>query len=61
MRSRAKAINFGLLYGMGPARLARDTGLSIPEARAFIERYFASFPRVRDWIDHTLAAARENG
>jgi DNA polymerase-1 len=47
MRTRAKAINFGLLYGMGAARLARETGLSVPEARQFIERYFQSFPRVR--------------
>ncbi len=61
MRSRAKAINFGLLYGMGAARLARETGLSIPEARGFIERYFASFPRVREWLDRTLAQARERG
>jgi DNA polymerase-1 len=61
MRSRAKAINFGLLYGMGPARLARDTNLTVPEARAFIERYFESFPSVRGWIDATLASAREKG
>ena len=61
MRSRAKAINFGLLYGMGARRLARETGLSIDEARAFIERYFSAFPRVREWIDRTLAQAREQG
>ena len=61
MRGRAKAINFGLLYGMGPARLARETGLSVPEARQFIERYFNSFPRVREWIDATLASVREAG
>jgi DNA polymerase-1 len=61
LRNRAKAINFGLLYGMGPARLARDTGLTVPEAREFIERYFASFPNVRAWIDRTLAEARERG
>ncbi|MBL8861516.1 MAG: DNA polymerase I [Planctomycetes bacterium] len=61
MRSRAKAINFGLLYGMGPARLARETNLTVPEARAFIERYFASFPSVRGWIEATLAGARERG
>ncbi len=61
MRSRAKAINFGLLYGMGPQRLARDTGLSVAEAKAFIERYFASFPGVRTWIDATLEGARKNG
>jgi DNA polymerase-1 len=61
MRSRAKAINFGLLYGMGPARLARETELSVPEARQFIDRYFASFPKVRGWIDDTLAMARTKG
>ena len=61
MRSRAKAINFGLLYGMGPARLARETGLDIVEARGFIERYFESFPKVRGWLDETIARARELG
>ncbi len=61
LRSRAKAINFGLLYGMGPGRLARETGLSVPEAREFIERYFNSFPSVRAWIDRTLDEARERG
>jgi len=61
MRSQSKAINFGLLYGMGPQRLARDTGLSVPEAKEFIERYFAAFPRVREWIERTLASARASG
>ena len=61
MRSRAKAINFGLLYGMGPARLARDTGISIAEARLFIDRYFQSFPRVRGWIESVLEEARTKG
>jgi DNA polymerase-1 len=61
MRSRAKAVNYGLLYGMGPSRLARETNLSVPEARAFIERYFASFPAVRGFIDGVLEGAREKG
>ncbi len=61
MRGRAKAINFGLLYGMGPNRLARETGLDIFEARSFIERYFESFPAVRGWIDETLDSVREKG
>jgi len=61
MRSQAKVVNFGLLYGMGPSRLARETGLSLPEARDFIERYFQSFPTVRDWMDGILAEARERG
>ncbi len=61
MRSRAKAVNFGLLYGMGPARLARETGLTMIEARQFIERYFKSFPRVRAWREHLLEEARRTG
>ena len=46
---------------MGPSRLARDTGLTVPEAKRFIDRYFESFPRVRSWIDRTLEGARANG
>jgi DNA polymerase-1 len=61
MRSRAKAVNFGLLYGMGAARLARETGLTILEAKRFIERYFESFPKVRGWRETLLAHAREVG
>lgn len=61
MRSQAKAVNFGLLYGMGPQRLARETGLTVVEARDFIDRYFAAFPSVRGWIDGVLEGARENG
>ncbi|MFT7677354.1 MAG: DNA polymerase-1 [Planctomycetota bacterium] len=61
MRSQAKAINFGLLYGMGPQRLARETGFTVPEAKDFIERYFAAFPSVRGWIDQVLEATRRDG
>ena len=61
MRSQAKAINFGLLYGMGPQRLARETGFSVPEAKDFIERYFAAFPSVRGWIDQVLESTRRDG
>jgi DNA polymerase-1 len=61
MRSQAKVINFGLLYGMGPQRVARETGMTLNEAREFIERYFASFPTIRDWMDRTLRDAREKG
>jgi DNA polymerase-1 len=61
MRTRAKAINYGLLYGMGPARLARETQLTLPEAKTFIERYFASFPKVQVWREATLDFVREEG
>jgi DNA polymerase-1 len=58
IRSRAKAINFGLIYGMGPRRLARETGISMEEAIEFIERYFQRFPGVREYTEETLHQAR---
>ena len=61
MRSRAKAVNYGLLYGMGPQRLARETGLTLAEAKQFIERYFAGFPRVQVWREGLLEFVREHG
>jgi DNA polymerase I len=61
LRSNAKAINFGIIYGMGPQRLARDTGVSMTEAKAFIEKYFEGFPRIRTYIDNAKKSARETG
>jgi len=61
MRRRAKAVNFGIIYGMGPQRLARDQGMSLKEATAFIGDYFARFPRVKAYIDETIAAAARDG
>jgi DNA polymerase-1 len=61
LRARAKAVNFGILYGMGPARLARGTGISFAEAKAFIDNYFEALPGVRRWLDKTLADARATG
>ncbi len=61
MRGRAKTINFGILYGMGPARLARELGITFAEARAFIQAYFQALPGVRAWLDRTLEEARQQG
>ena len=61
MRDKAKVINFGLLYGMGPQRVARETGMTLAEARTFVERYFASFPTIRAWMERLLDEARRNG
>ncbi len=61
MRSRAKAINFGILYGMGPQRLARDLGIPFQDARDFIESYFHALPGVRAWLDQTLESATQSG
>ena len=60
-RSAAKAINFGLLYGMSAFRLARDLRIGRDEAQAHMDRYFERMPQVRDWIEATKARAREEG
>ena len=60
-RDRAKVINFGVLYGMGPQRLAREFGISVAEARAFIERYLGAFEGVGKFIARTIAEAKDRG
>jgi DNA polymerase I len=60
-RRLAKTINFGVLYGMGSYGLARDSGLSQPEAAKFIELYWSRYPAVRSFMDHTLREGRERG
>lgn len=60
-RSRAKAINFGIMYGMGPQRLGRETDISTAEAKEFIESYFATYPKVKEYIEAQLETAREKG
>jgi DNA polymerase-1 len=61
LRSNAKAINFGIIYGMGPQRLARETGVSMAEAKSFIEKYFEGFPNIRKYIEQAKAKTRETG
>jgi DNA polymerase-1 len=60
-RSLAKTINFGVLYGMGSTRLARETGLTRKEAAGFITRYFERMPSVRLYIDQLVAEATSTG
>ncbi len=60
-RSRAKAINFGIVYGQTPYGLARQLGISRDEAEEFIDRYFDRYPNVRSYIENALADARETG
>ncbi|MFW7379501.1 MAG: DNA polymerase I [Oligoflexus sp.] len=60
-RSKAKAINFGIIYGMGPQRLARDTGVSVKEAKDFIDRYFAGYPKIKNYIDTAIQFAKDKG
>jgi DNA polymerase-1 len=61
MRGRAKAINFGVIYGMGSRALARQIKVKVKEASEFIDKYFATYPGVRDFIDQTKEQARRDG
>lgn len=61
LRSRAKEINFGVIYGMGPYGLSRRLGIPMEDARVFIENYFARYRGVRAFIDRTIAEAKEKG
>jgi DNA polymerase-1 len=61
LRRRAKIINYALLYGKTAFTLAKDIGVSQEAAQQFIDAYFAGFPKVRGFIDQTLADARQTG
>lgn len=58
-RGFAKRVNFGLIYGMGPHRLARDSNLSFNEAKSFIDTYFARLPDVKAYLETTKQKARK--
>jgi DNA polymerase-1 len=60
-RNRAKAVNFGIVYGISPFGLAAQLGISQQEARAYIDRYFARYQGVRAFIEKTLEATRREG
>jgi DNA polymerase-1 len=60
-RRKAKTINFGLLYGMGPQKLGKDLGLTLKEAKAFIDRYFSTLTRVREFYATVEEKAQANG
>lgn len=60
-RRAAKAINFGILYGMGPRSLSRSTGLSFTDAKVFIDRYFEIHHAIRDYLDATKLKAHQDG
>ena len=60
-RRLAKVINFGIIYGMGPQRLAGELGIPLAEASDYIKRYFERLPGVRACLDETVRNARETG
>ncbi|GGH31031.1 DNA polymerase I [Cribrihabitans marinus] len=61
VRRRAKAINFGVIYGISGFGLARNLRIPRGEAQGFIDRYFERFPGIRAYMDDTIAFAKENG
>ncbi|MCB9882734.1 MAG: DNA polymerase I [Planctomycetes bacterium] len=61
LRSHAKVVNYGLVYGMGVSRLANETGMSQVDAKKFIDAYFRAMPKVKGWLDGTLQSARASG
>lgn len=61
MRSDAKAVNFGLVYGISDFGLSRNIGISRKEAAAFIERYFARYPGIKHFMDEAVRLGYENG
>ena len=61
VRNRAKAINFGIIYGISPFGLARQLDIPQHEARDYIANYFEHYPGIRDYMERTKEFARENG
>lgn len=61
MRKKAKAVNFGILYGIGAFSLADDIGVSRKQAQEFIDRYLGQFPGIDAYLKKTIADAYENG
>lgn len=61
MRSRAKAVNFGIIYGISDFGLSRDLGIPIYEAKKYIESYFAQYPGISAFLERLVAFAKEHG
>ncbi|MEJ2002774.1 MAG: DNA polymerase, partial [Maritimibacter sp.] len=61
VRRRAKAINFGVIYGISGFGLARNLRIPRGEAQAFIDRYFERYPGIRTYMDDTVGFAKEHG
>ena len=61
MRRSAKAVNFGIVYGISAFSLSQDIGVTVAEAKAYMEAYFATFPGVRQYMDDVVEKAKETG
>ena len=60
-RRNAKAVNFGIVYGISSFGLSQDLSISKKEAAQYIEQYFATYPKVKEFIDKLVADAKEKG
>lgn len=60
-RSNAKAVNFGIVYGIGAFSLSQDLGITRKEAEAYINAYFAKYPKIKTYMDETIRTAAEEG
>ncbi len=60
-RSAAKAVNFGIVYGISDFGLAKNIGVSVPTAAGYIRRYFERYPKVQAYLKDSVARAKENG
>lgn len=61
LRRNAKAVNFGIVYGISAFGLSQDLKISKKEAQEYIDRYFATYPKIKEFIDKTVADAKETG
>ncbi len=61
MRSAAKSVNFGIIYGISAFGLSQNSGLSRKEAKTIIDNYFATYPGIKDFMEKSIKAARDNG
>lgn len=60
-RRNAKAVNFGIVYGISAFGLSQDLNIGIKEADAYINQYFERYPKVKEFLDHAVAQAKEEG
>jgi DNA polymerase-1 len=61
MRRAAKAVNFGIVYGIGAFSLSKDIDVSVAEADRYIKNYFANYPKIKEFMDNAVADASEKG
>ena len=60
-RRNAKAVNFGIVYGISSFGLSQDLSITPKEAKAYIDKYFATYPSIKEFIDGLVSSAKEKG